>query len=79
MANNHSDYLSDAEWKAIGDEACECTIEIYILRKDKVAVLCERELPVPTPYVSALVAALLHLPKAAVTKITLYCDGDKWP
>lgn len=79
MANNHGDYLSDAEWRAIGEEVGSAEIEVYIIRKDKVALLCEREIAHPSSYVSALVAALLHLPKASITSIKIFCDGDKWP
>lgn len=76
MANNLPVGITDAEWEALAKEASEAEIEIYVLRKDKQALLVERELPVPSPYVSALVAALLHLDKTAITKITIYVDGD---
>lgn len=79
MANNHDRFLSDAEWQALGQEACECEVEIYVIRKDKVALLVQRDLPVPSPYVAGLLAALLDLPKAGVTKVSIYCDGDKFP
>lgn len=79
MANNLEHLIPDDEWKDIQAEGGEATIEIYVLRKDKVAVLCERELPVKSAYVQALIAALVDLPKLALTKITIYVDGSKWP
>ena len=79
MANNIGNPPDDAEWHAIADEGGEAEIEIYVLRKDKIAVLMQREIPHPSKYVTGLLAALLHLPKLSIVKVTIYCDGDKWP
>lgn len=79
MANNHEHLIPDDEWQDIRNEACDAEIEIYVIRKDKVAVLCQRPLPVHSSYVRNLVAALLDLPKLSIKKITLNVDGSQWP
>lgn len=79
MANNLEHLIPDDEWRDLQNEECDAEIEIYVIRKDKVALLCERELPVRSAYVRSLVAALVDLPKLAITKITIHVDGSKWP
>lgn len=74
--NKHAPF-TDAEWASLALEGGDAEVEVYILRKDKMALLCERDMPIPTPYISGLLAALLGLPKLAITKVSVYVDGDK--
>jgi hypothetical protein len=75
MANNLEHHSADALWREIGQEQCDCDIEIFVIRRDKVAVLMSRELPLPPEYVRVLLASLLDLPKIAIKKITVSVDG----
>lgn len=77
MANNLDHESSDQAWKEAALDSSKADIEIFVIRKDGMGLLMEKDLPIPPEYIRAMLAALIGLPKLSIQKITVCIDGSK--